>query len=839
MRPYKMAEERENIRRGVMQMKRVPGSIVRQPTVYHVDFTPDEVAQMVVHLNKLHQYTRPLTLEGLRPYIFENAPISMIVGDQVPRRTAEDVRRFCSDILAGRAAHPDRLRVLSFGPEDSSAAPKASDDNDDDDDVEYKEGSHMSALLLAREYSGNAGFGRMRRYANFQSDLPRCIEDDLRVVAEFTNCAGDIATISWVSDADMVCGTTTHSDSHNQQYNKPGNLLLGSLAAGRLQAYPDHCIPRPLVAKGDNATEAMRQSQDQWLYSSVVSSDYDPVHRRAYTSSFDGTVKVWKVEDDDDAVARGKPRGKHMTLLATWRHDGNVNFVVAAKDGSGRVATAADTPTQAVRIYTVDPGEEADIEASPYTALSCSRHDADGTDKWAYHPAALRWGPAEGTQHILAVGYSPRAATGDDVDIPEEKRNSGEIVLWDARAGRTIPLTNVTTANVFEIAWHPTLPRFVCATSPCGSNMAHGTRTQIHVFQRDPTRPGQDVAADPPAFCGIQALDCAAKDVNELTYVPNSPWHAYVTAGCTDGRVYVWDTARPDAPLHVLRHGASLDGHAGPDREDRDTGVKMTAWAASFDRLYTGSSDGVVKVWNVRHPTRPLVRVLLEAPAPISAGAFSPDGSRLAVGDATGRVFFLSPNKADEPVSHAALLPSLPGMPLRPRRRRPVPYTPHKEPPPPHSPTGDDTSNDSTAAADDSAAAYARRTYLSTSRLVPTGIPTIGVVQGPAYPTTGPFCLEAHASEDPSAPLLPSWQRQQRHSAAVDAGSAPRALRRLAVVRRGTTADKARHRTNRQRDLRVKDMARDEVERLARDGALLSLEGEEEWAFGPGDEEEW
>lgn len=52
-----------------------------------------------------------------------------------------------------------------------------------------------------------------------------------------------------------------------------------------------------------------------------------------------------------------------------------------AKDGSGRVATATDVPTEAIRIYTVDMN---DIANSTYVFFSCTRTNADGSDKWVY-----------------------------------------------------------------------------------------------------------------------------------------------------------------------------------------------------------------------------------------------------------------------------------------------------------------------------------------------------------------------------------------------------------------------------------------------------------------------
>ena len=189
-----------------------------------------------------------------------------------------------------------------------------------------------------------------------------------------------------------------------------------------------------------------------------------------------------------------------MDAIATWQHTGNVNFVAASKDGSGRVATAADSPTDAVRIYTITRGNESN---STYQTFSCSRTDADGSDKWAYFPATMQWGRAKGCQHLLLVGYSPRSLTGDDLDIPEDKRGSGEIILWDAEQGVRIPVMTASTANVFEVAWHPTLLLFLVGVTPTGmNNVPRNVRTQVHVFHRDKDR------LNGIGFCQHQALDC-------------------------------------------------------------------------------------------------------------------------------------------------------------------------------------------------------------------------------------------------------------------------------------------------------------------------------------------
>lgn len=240
---------------------------------------------------------------------------------------------------------------------------------------------------------------------------------------------------------------------------------------------------------------------------------------------------------------------------------------------------------------------------------------------------------------------------------------------------------------------------------------------------------------------------------------PNSAKSAYVTAGCTDGNVYVWDSAlHQDDPIHVLRHDQPIEEYRG-DREREDTGVKFTAWGSSLDRFYTGSSDGVVKVWDVRSERLPLVRDLLEVPAPVSYGMFSPDRTKLVIGDASGRVFLLTINEIEHVPSPAASTVRI-GMPGEKARtvRRPNPVRMHKEPPLPPPPQHGlaDIVRDP-----DTGIERARR-YLQAQQLVIHRDPTIGAVQGPRYAETGLFWREAHLNDDPSLPLLALYANAQQ-----------------------------------------------------------------------------
>jgi hypothetical protein len=202
-----------------------------------------------------------------------------------------------------------------------------------------------------------------------------------------------------------------------------------------------------------------------------------------------------------------------------------------------------------------------------------------------------------------------------------------------------------------------------------------------------------------------------------------------------------------DKPIHVLKHGKPLEEFNG-DQETEDTGVKFCAWGNTPDRFYTGSSDGVVKVWNVRTTGKPQGRDLLEVPGPVSFGKFSPDCSKLVVGDATGRVWLLSVDETEQKPAHADLVP--PQVSGRGKPRRPHLLIQHPEPAAPAGYLEEDEDGRAIA-----------RQYLEKKQLVLRGGPTIGAVQGPNYAETGHFRKELHLDDDASKPLLAQAPIQQ------------------------------------------------------------------------------
>ncbi|RQM06715.1 hypothetical protein DH86_00003975, partial [Scytalidium sp. 3C] len=234
-----------------------------------------------------------------------------------------------------------------------------------------------------------------------------------------------------------------------------------------------------------------------------------------------------------------------MELQGTWKHDSKVNFVVTSERHS-LVATASDSCSQAIRVYYLDIDDISNSAYQTYTGDRANERSQEMRpgDKWAYYPATIQWGRSDSVASFLAVGYSPRSVTGNDNDIPDDKVNTGELCIWDVGTGLRVPFHAARTQNVFEIIWHPSQPMLLAATSPAGP-CESDTKTQIRIFALN----------EVGAFLQIKSLDCPAIDVNELTIRPLGLVDCYVTASCTDGATYVWDTAQGDDAIHVLRHG--------------------------------------------------------------------------------------------------------------------------------------------------------------------------------------------------------------------------------------------------------------------------------------------
>ncbi|KAB8303664.1 hypothetical protein EYC80_005058 [Monilinia laxa] len=808
-RPYIDASSRDRIRRGLERISAREREILLG-RIYHIDFCEEELSIIRQVLQSQVQLKGMPTIAMLMQKQKLNVPelVSLLMSRNqtsheatgeglIQTRGSESLTAFLRDAAAGEVSI--NARTLRVCPQRPS--------------------KQLSSLLRQREMHGMVPVRSCGGQRSYTQEINSSLEDSLQRKVEWTDCCGDIWAISWINSDAFVCGATAHSDSHNMQYNKPGNLVVGSVSKETLDAIPDHRIVRPIVnasENAENALESMRQTQDPWLYTSISAISHSEKSGLSFTASFDGTVKVWRVSPSDT--------GSSMDILGTWAHEGKVNFVTTSEHHD-LVATASDVYNDAVRVYRLD---ESNLSESPFDTYNGEKaaeqaQELCRKDLWAYYPATVQWGKLESVSHLLLVGYSPRSISNEEVDIPEDKRNSGELCLWNAFDGSKVPIASARTQNVFEVVWHPTKPAFIAATSPCGVSKGE-TKTQVRLFA---ARTDKD---DYTAFYPIRVLDCPALDINELTVMPNSFYQCYVTASCTDGNTYVWDTGSiGDDAIHVLPHGESLDNpyHDLP-RELADTGVKFAAWGKTSDRFYTGASDGRVKAWDIKRPRgKALVREVLAASGGIGAGAFSPDFSKLIIGDATGKVHLLTRSEDDHELENSDLGESRDSLCSQARKlnhnlphlRGPRLIKHHPEPAPPEGYTIQDFEKGV-----EISKLFVLRNYITINP-----DPAIGAVQGPNYREFGMYRLDAHLDRDGAKSLLPYYQARQQRNLHLNAGTDPLPI--LPVLTK--SSDLAAHMRNLSLNLEFSELEPETQRQLSMDKVQLEADVDFDYEIGP------
>ena len=98
--------------------------------------------------------------------------------------------------------------------------------------------------------------------------------------------------------------------------------------------------------------------------------------------------------------------------------------------------------------------------------------------------------------------------------------------------------------------------------------------------------------------------------------------------------------------------------------------MRFCSWGNNATRLYTGSSDGVVKVWDItRSPEDVFIKDLVTLDSGVMSGAFSPDKTSLLVGEVNGSINVLQVGREDctvkemEPLRLISASPDYPESP--------------------------------------------------------------------------------------------------------------------------------------------------------------------------------
>ncbi|KXT01039.1 hypothetical protein AC578_4438 [Pseudocercospora eumusae] len=495
--------------------------------------------------------------------------------------------------------------------------------SDEDDAFLNQDSAHpksLTQLLRQRETGGTTG---RRSWTSSRCLVPDELKNhalnDYTLQKFHHGTSGDVVGLSWSpSGKYFAAGSIAITDAQSQQYNMGRNLLVGDNERGELQELPDHHVPRPIIdeANNVNALRSMQQSQDPRLFMTVTSTafsqmqDYEPW---LFTAGTDKMLRKYAIKD-----CAGEPSSIAKTKVNyAIEHSAAVDLLAMHPDGL--VATGCHAAADSIQVFDCGPQDyQCTFTGSP--------NRSDLQTSAAIFPSALKWGEHPVHRRFLLAGFS-----GD-----EDKQLAGETAVWNVEYGRREEIIG-TTRNVFDVAWNPcpssASVAFGVASNSSSVNVGRGMRTAIQCFA--------------PLDTGIRRVitwECPALDINDLVFCPHDD--NIVAAGATNGKVYIWDkrwAGQHQKPWHTLSHGDSLNVLAHDrDREETDTGVRFLSWGATKSRLYSGSSDGIVKVWNPYRAEGNAHISDIDLPrqhrSAVMSGAFSPDHRELLIGTENGRI---------------------------------------------------------------------------------------------------------------------------------------------------------------------------------------------------------
>ncbi|KAF2203302.1 WD40 repeat-like protein [Delitschia confertaspora ATCC 74209] len=471
-----------------------------------------------------------------------------------------------------------------------------------------------SSLLRQRELGlqSRRGWKDTSRPLSYQ--MKNNIFDTMGPAYSYTGASSDVHTVAWSPDGQcFAAGAVCVTDPDSMQYNRPNNLLYGDVTNKVIHELADHYTARYRPEKGANASHAMFASQDPKLYTTVSMVEFSPDGQYMYSTGYDRYAVMWETKSD----------GSQPESLRKFLHRAPVDLLTVSCNGL--VATAAKKWTaRSIKVMTIRGPE--DIHNDSFTSSKAiERPDMKVL------PTALKFEPNYGRLLLGGFGANVRE---DGLD------SSGDICLWDVTTQQQL-WVHGSTKNVFDLAFNPRQREapFFAVGCVAGGQVNRGTRSVVRFYDCRVQGAGK--------YSMMMELECPALDMNDVVYCPYDD--ALFAAGCTDGSAYVWDVRKPDSFLYKLSHGKPLmQLDENQPREVTDTGIRFCSWGENSTRLFTGSSDGVVKIWDVARATDDVfIKDIATFDSGVMSGAFSPDKSRLVVGEVNGSVNVLEVGRDD------------------------------------------------------------------------------------------------------------------------------------------------------------------------------------------------
>ncbi|KAL9614378.1 MAG: hypothetical protein Q9167_001107 [Letrouitia subvulpina] len=580
----------------------------KHPRRGHVEFTRDECAALLSILDKIDGHQRrqiSACLYDIRREL--SARLSNYPQSVLRQRKKKSIKAFLKDLALANVCFD---RPSSFY---EVQTPNLKVSSNDAKTIGSLLRQRELALSSSKLMSSNHHVLPYRRNIDLHGELALRVAEDIRPWRSWNGACGDVVACAWAPDSmTYAAGAAAHTDELDLQYNRGNNLLFGELEANTIRELPDHHIPRPrpnTISSGPNANEDTYNACDPVIYTSVTAIQFSPQGGRFYTASLDETVKIWNLTNGDSG-----PR-----CFCTIPHPAEVTSLEVSNCHAGYFATASKTVEGAIRAYyPVDIASISKLGYSEFSSDRSTRHKDLGI-----YPECIRWGLTPRTQNYLLAGFQQWN------EHEYSATRQGHLCVWDLGTGQSLRISP-SSSSVFSAAFHPLDDLFAAAGASSGLTSYRKTRSVVRLYDICNTNSYQ-VEFESPSL-----------DIQDVTFHPSNL--NYIAAGYTDGITYVWDRRNPDDILHHLEHGDPLQPlpHDLP-REEVDAGVMLSLWGMGGSRFYTGSSDGVVKAWDInRAPEDVWIKDVAQLPAGVQSGALSKDGVNMIVGDAIGGVHIFS-----------------------------------------------------------------------------------------------------------------------------------------------------------------------------------------------------